>query len=328
MKSINTVNVTRAPDRFADSLDWNLLRSFVAIVEAGSITKAAERLGRGQPAVSLALQRLELAVGARLIARGRGSFELTATGRLLYRECADLYAQVAQLKPLAAEASAEISGQVAIHLASHVTTPLLDALLQDSHAKHPRIAFRLRSEPSVAVAQAVRDKLASFGICLVGRRLAGLDYSLLYREFFGFFCGPSHPLFGRQDLPPDALRGLPAVAFETEALNDALRPVAALRQRLGLDQQIVGQSSNLEEVRRMIVCGLGIGALPLHVAQGDVEAGQLWRLPSLDTPPAVDIFLVTNPAKRQNRAEQLVLDQLQAAVAATPLAQRTYGAGS
>jgi DNA-binding transcriptional LysR family regulator len=330
MKDIvsNNDSLARAtsPSRFADALDWNLLRSFVAIVEAGSITKAAERLGRGQPAVSLALQRLEAALGARLIARGGGSFELTASGRLLYSDCAELYGQVAQLKDLAADASAEISGQVAIHLASHVTTPLLDGLLQECHAQHPKIAFRLRSEASVAVAQAVRDKAASFGICLVGRRLAGLDYRLLYREFFGFFCGPSHPLFGQGAVTPEALRGLPAVGFETEALNDALRPVAALRQRLGLDQHIVGQSSNLEEVRRMIVCGLGIGALPLHVAEPERAAGQLWRLPPFEAPPAVDIFLVSNPAKRLNRAERLVLERLQAAIAQTPLAQRTYGA--
>lgn len=324
MKSINSDNDRVPASRFADTLDWNLLRSFLAIAEAGSITRAAHRLGRGQPAVSLALQRLEAEVGERLIDRGRGGFDLTAAGRSLYRECSELYANVAGLKDLVSQASMEVSGQVAIHLASHVMTPLLDQLLQQSHKDHPKIIFRLRSEASVAVAQAVQERSASFGICLVNRRLAGLDYQLFYREFFGFYCGPGHAHFGVRDLGLDALKGQDAVAFETEDLNDALRPVAALRRRFGLDQRIVGRSSNLEEVRRMIQCGLGIGALPLHVAERDVRDGNLWRLPPYQEPPAVDIYLITNPDKRLNRAERFVLERLRAAIAALPLDQRTY----
>ncbi len=324
MVSINQNNGRQPVSRFADKLDWNLLRSFLAIAEAGSITRAAHRLGRGQPAVSLALQRLESELGERLVERGRGGFALTPAGRLLQRECSDLYASIGGLKDLALQASEEISGQVAIHLASNVMTPLLDEILQQAHKDHPKIVFRLRSEASAIVAQAVQEKSASFGICLVSRRLAGLTYELLYREFFGFFCGPGHAYFGKSNLPLEQLNDQDAVAFETEDMNDALRPVAALRRDLGLDHRIVGRSSNLEEVRRMILCGLGIGALPLHVAERDLRDGQLWRLPPYDEPPAVDIYLVSNPDKRLNRAETLVLTQLRTAIADLPLDQRTY----
>ena len=53
----------------------------------------------------------------------------------------------------------------------------------------------------------------------------------------------------------------------------------------------------------MIVCGLGIGPLPIHVMAPEVENGTLWWLPPYDNPPAVDIFLVANPTKRLIRAE-------------------------
>ncbi|SDN30727.1 DNA-binding transcriptional regulator, LysR family [Lutimaribacter pacificus] len=324
MKAINPNNARSPAERFAATLDWNLLRSFVVIVEAGSITAAAERLLRGQPAVSLALKRLEEAVGARLIERGRGVFELTAAGRALYEDCADLYGGVARLPDVTRAAEAEIAGQVAIHLASHVVTPLLDDLLAAMHRDHPGVRFRIRTDTSAGVARAVQDRSASFGICLVNRQHPDLDYAVLYREFFGFYCGPSHPLFGRSGLTLNDLRGHAAVAFETEDLNDALRPVALLRRQGALDQVVVGRSSQLEEVRRMILCGLGIGALPVHVVQGDVDAGRLWRLPPYDDPPAVDIFLVTNPRKRLNRAEAVMRDHLQTAIATMPLAARTY----
>ena len=60
--------------KFAFRLDWNLLRSFMVIAEEGSITRAAHRLLRGQPSVSLALQRLEAELGCKLIDRGHGPF--------------------------------------------------------------------------------------------------------------------------------------------------------------------------------------------------------------------------------------------------------------
>ncbi len=328
MNDIDQINAGRAGERFVAQLDWNLLRSFVVIVEAGSITAAARRLLRGQPAISLALKRLEEALGTRLIHRGQGQFTLTEAGRALYQECADLYGGVARLPDLAARAEAEISGQVSIALATHVETPLLDNLLRDTHAAHPRVRFRLRTATSAEVGRAVQDRTASFGICLVNRQNPDLDYAVLYREFFGFYCGPDHPLFGQSGLTLDDLRGRDAVAFETDDLNDSLRPVALLRRQSALDQTVVGRSSQLEEVRRMILCGLGIGALPVHVAARDEAQGILWRLPPYDDPPAIDIYLVTNPRKRLNRAEALMIDQLQKAIATTPLPSRTYPAPS
>ncbi len=311
-------------DRFANDLDWNLLRTFTVIAEEGSITRAANRLLRGQPAVSLALQRLEESLDNRLVDRGRGSFRLTAAGRNLYRECVDLYDGISRLKDITALASQVVSGNVSIHLASHVVTPLLDDLLYETCRAHPEVTYDIATVTSATVAQQVQEKNASFGICLVNRRLPDLDYKVIYREFFGFFCGPRHPLFGRKNLRLNDLRGLDAVSFSTDDLNDALRPVALLRRQYALDQRIIGQSTQLEEVRRMIVCGLGIGPLPVHVVEREVKDGLLWRLPPYKNPPAVDIFLVTNPKKRLNRAEALVIEGLVKGIEKTPMERRTY----
>ena len=54
-----------APAKFSSGLDWNLLKVFNAIVEAGGVSPAARVLNRKQPAISLALKRLEAEVGDR-----------------------------------------------------------------------------------------------------------------------------------------------------------------------------------------------------------------------------------------------------------------------
>src|SRR5208337_1374715 len=66
------------------ALDLDLVRTLILIAEEGSFTRAAERVGRTQSAVSLQVQRLEALVGHTLIARGKGGgIELTAHGEEL-----------------------------------------------------------------------------------------------------------------------------------------------------------------------------------------------------------------------------------------------------
>lgn len=311
-------------EKFVNQLDWNLLRTFVVIVEEASFTRAAHRLLRGQPSVSLALQRLETELNCRLIERSRGSFRLTAAGSILYSECKDIYGGVSRLKDITTAATKEISGEISIHLASHVITPLLDSLLTETKTLYPKITFSIKTSTSALVTSAVLDRIASFGICLVNRPVPDLTYDVLYREFFGFYCGPPHTLFGHSALTMEDLRDCNVVSFDTDDLNDALRPVALLRKQWDLAQRIVGRSSQLEEVRRMIQCGLGIGSLPIHVVERDVRDGLLWRLPPYEDPPEVDIFLIRNPKKKLNRAEQLFVDRLLTQIKTIPIEQRTY----
>ncbi|MCW2305997.1 LysR family transcriptional regulator [Rhodobium gokarnense] len=312
------------PERFVTNLDWNLLRTFVVITEEGGITAAANRLLLRQPTVSLALKRLETQMGTRLIERGHGTFRLTAAGRDLQRECLEIFNSIARLSEVTTSAAREITGNIHISLASHVSTPLLDRVLAEFHAEFPAVTYKLSIQSSDAVARSVLDKSVSLGICLVNKRLPQLHYDLFYREFFGYFCGPPHKLFGRKGLRIEDLRGHAAVSFDTDDVADALRPVAELRRQYELEQRIVGQSPHLEEVRRMILCGLGIGPLPIHVVERDVRDGDLWRLPPYENPPAIDIFLVTNPKRRHNRAEARFLDALKAEIARRPMAERTY----
>ena len=65
-------------------LNWNLLHMFGILAEQGSVTRAAEVLGRGQPAVSAALKKLEDQLGCRLVTRTARSFSLTDVGQVLY----------------------------------------------------------------------------------------------------------------------------------------------------------------------------------------------------------------------------------------------------
>ncbi|GAB4347354.1 MAG: LysR family transcriptional regulator [Oricola sp.] len=315
---------SRPAERLVRELDWNLLRTFVTLAESRSVTDAAQKLRLAQPSVSTALKRLETHIGKKLIDRSPGHFRLTRAGELLYREAVDIQGSIFRLSTLMRDITDEVQGHVKLAMASHVVCPLFDETLAHFHATHPKATLSIDVDTSREAIAAVAARSASLAICLVKERNPKLEYRRLYREFFGLFCGPPHPLFGKTNLTLGDLAGHASVSFETDRLHDVLRPVTLMRAEADLGDRIVGTSSHLEEVRRMIIAGLGIGPLPVHVARRDIDAGLLWHLPPYDKMPEIDVHVVWNPRARLNRAEEALLNELLERIGATPIEERTY----
>ena len=151
-----------------------------------------------------------------------------------------------------------------------------------------------------------------------------MNADVLYREYFGLFCGPKHRLFGRGMIPLSELEGERSVSFQTETDGGPLAPVAKLRTRAKIATGWSGVSSNLHELRRMIVANIGIGALPLHVAKRDVDLGRLRQLPPYDALPLVSIYLLTNPRRKLSEAEAGFLTMCDEMLSSVDLELRTY----
>ena len=313
-----------APERIARELDWNLLRTFVVLAESHSVTDAAAQLRLKQPTVSTALKRLEDRIGRKLINRSPGHYALTEAGRLLYREADEINGSVLRLSTLMREMTDDVRGHVRIAVASHVVSPLIDRALAQFHADHPQATLTIDVQSSSKAIAEVTAKRASFAICLVGDHNPGLEYRRVFREYFGLFCGPPHPLFGRDDLTIADLEGHSSVSFETDRLQDVLKPVTVMRAQAALGQKITGVSSHLEEVRRMIISGLGVGPLPMHVAARDLRDQLLWQVPPFEDLPPIDVYLVWSERATKNRAEQILLDALLEAIENTPIEERSY----
>ncbi|KFE34520.1 LysR family transcriptional regulator [Thioclava atlantica] len=310
--------------RFPWHLDWNLLRTFMVVVEQRGISRAAYSLGLKQPTISAALKRLEETTGHELIIRKPNEFSVTRAGNLLYQECSQIFGSVSQLPSLLDSGAEELRGHISIATTSHVISDHYDAILHDFATSHPKVTFSITVVESEEVVSRVQQNRASFGICLLHKIPANMKASVLYREYFGLFCGPRHRLFARDEIALSEIEGETSVSFQTETEEGPLYPVALLRARAKLAPGWRGVSSNLHELRRMIVAGVGIGALPLHVAKRDVDSGRLRQLPPYDDLPMVNIYLLTNPLRKQSDAEAAFLDACHEAMRQTDLETRTY----
>ncbi|MBR9844058.1 MAG: LysR family transcriptional regulator [Rhodobacteraceae bacterium] len=310
--------------RFPWQLDWNLLRTFMVVVEQRGISRAADFLGLKQPTISSALKRIEDTVGQKLIVRKPNEFKVTRAGQVLYSECSSIFGAISQLPSLMEIGGEELRGHLSVAIASHVISPHFDEVLHDFSQRHPKVTFSFTVAESEEIVARVAQNRISYGICLLHKIPAGLKAAILYREYFGLFCGPQNRLFGMEDIALSDLEGEPSVSFQTETEDGPLEPVARLRARAKIASGWRGVSSNLHELRRMIIADIGIGALPLHVAQRDVDLGRLRQLPPYDDLPLVNIYLLTNPARRFSDAEAAFLSACEEAIDRVGMEQRTY----
>ena len=299
-------------------LNWNLLRVFYMISEERSITKAARRLGLSQPSVSNALQKLEAQLDCQLVFRDSRHFELTTRGDKIFQECRDIFHSAERISLLVRDAETEERGQVRYQIISNLVSPLIDEAMRLFHHRHPSVIFKSEVQNSQTIVRMIQQGHVQLGFCLLARPLVNLPSIRLFREEFRVFCGAEHPLFGKETVELRDLRQEPFISFACATEGMGLEPMSVLREGTRLGNRINGLSTNTEEVRRMIVNGMGIGILPLAVAQDDIRRGELWPLKITDEPIGADVYLVHAAAEKLSASERKFVQTIEELLALYP----------
>ncbi len=133
------------------SLDLDLLRSFVAIAEEKSFTRAADRVGRTQSAVSLQMQRLETLIEQTLLDRGKGgSVELAPAGQYLLTRAREILAMNDDI--VKSLRRTEVHGRVRLGIASEFAPHLVSSILQAFALRAPDVEVEMVQTVSCALA--------------------------------------------------------------------------------------------------------------------------------------------------------------------------------
>ncbi|WP_271272458.1 LysR family transcriptional regulator [Aliamphritea hakodatensis] len=297
---------------FARKLDWNLLHTFMVVVHQKSITRAADELSRSQPAVSLAIKRLEDTVGSALLIRESAGLRPTAAGEMLFNEACSIYASISRLPVMLEDLPQPVTGKIKITTIDNVVSAKLDQKLVEFFRRYPQVDLEMNVTTTADILHSVEVGNCTIGIYdgVIPRQMVAAE---LCREVFALFCGTGHPLFGREGLALGDLRGEPFIGFTADVLGgEHMTEVTALRAKASIGQNVRGTSSNVKEVLRMIECGVGIGFLPLHIAREAEQTGRIWRLPPYEELPESAVYYVYNPGTSFSAVERLFIDHLEA----------------
>lgn len=202
-----------------DPLELDLLRTFVAVVESGSLSAAAPLVGRSQSAVSMQMQRLEEDLGRRLLDRLPRTAVPTAAGT-------DLLVYARRLLKLSDEARASVShpeetGTVRLGVPDDYAAYLLPPALARFAGDYPRVTVEVVCEPSRQLVPAIEEGRLDLAIVT---RLPSQPYEVLRQEPFVWVSSPHHVPWTADPLPVALFQsGCAARLNVVEALSEAGR---------------------------------------------------------------------------------------------------------
>jgi DNA-binding transcriptional LysR family regulator len=128
------------------SPDWDRYRSFLAVLDEGSLSGAARRLGLTQPTLGRHIEAMELALKRPLFVRSQRGLTPTEAALALKPYAEALQANAEALLRAASRTEGEVSGAVRITASEMIAAEVLPYILTDASERHPQLAFDI--EPS------------------------------------------------------------------------------------------------------------------------------------------------------------------------------------
>jgi DNA-binding transcriptional LysR family regulator len=288
-------------------LNLNHLHTFAYVIQHGSFSAAAERLGLTQPAVSLHIRQLEARLNLRLIERVGKRVKPTSAGATLLEHISRIDAVVEEaLLDLSSHAQG-ITGQVAIGTGATACIHLLPPLLQTLRRQFPALDVRVSTGNTDRILRAVEEN--RLDLALVTLPAAGRSLSvtpLLEDEFVAIFSA-DHPDIP-QTLTPESLSRVPLVVFETGSSTRLL--IDEWYLQAGLRVKPVMELGSIEAIKEMVAVGLGYSLVPrMSVAAAHHRRGL--QVHALTPPLHRTLGLVLRQDKPLGKALRQVLDALQ-----------------
>lgn len=241
------------------------IEAFKAVLECGSVSRAAEVLHISQPAVSKLIAHLEHAIGFALFHRIRGRLAVSAEGRQLYDEIERVFSGIQHIAQAAETIRSSRSGLIRIG----VMPGLSDGFIQEVS-----MSF-LRARPDVTLSVLARSS-ALLSSWLVNRQIdiafpnAAIDHSdvdceVLARNRLVCILPKPSPLARRKRVGPVDLAATPYIAFGETSLIAARTVRAFAANGIALKPRVM--ATNAAAVCGYVARGLGFAIVdPMHVA--------------------------------------------------------------
>lgn len=278
----------------AGHIDWDDLRTILAVAEEGSLAGGARRLGVNHTTALRRIAAAEERLGLRLFERQPGGYVLTAGGEDLVQTARSIDDSVAALERRLAGQDLRLSGTIRLTTTDTLMGSLLPSLLAGFHTAHPGIMVEVtvsnamfsltRREADVAIRPTIQPPDT-----LVGRRISDIACAVYAAPAF-VGTTPAQYAAAPWLLPDEILAGTTIARWLQQALPD---------------KQPVARADSFLSLRDMALAGLGLVALPCYL--GDMTPG-LVRLGSPVPGMQAALWLLTHEDLRRSARIRAFMD--------------------
>lgn len=283
------------------SSEWSHYRSFLAVVQEGSLSAAARRLRLTQPTLGRHIDALEQQLGRALFARGRNGLEPTEAALTLIPHVEAMNAAADALVREASGEQAEPSGTIRVTASEVVGCEILPRILLPFRQRFPAIALELVTsdrvtnllmrEADIAIRMTEPKQTA-----LVARHLGQVEVALYaHRDYIARRSAPTDKL----DIAGHALIGFD----RDDTAVGVLRQHGFQLERTDFDLRTDNNSAQLAAIR----CGLGIGPMQCKLADREPD---LVRVLADSVRFELPIWLAMHESLRSVRRVRLLFDHL------------------
>ncbi|WP_310463785.1 LysR family transcriptional regulator [Sphaerotilus sp.] len=261
------------------NFDLNDLLAFRAVAELQNFRKAAESINLSQPAFSRRIEKLEDALGVRLLDRTTRSVTLTAVGRDFARKVNDLLDDLDATLLGIRGVSATRMGAVSIACVPSAVYYFLSKVIRRYHEVYPKIRVRILDASANEVLEAVSRGQADFGLNFIGSQEPDIDFQPLLEERFVAACRRDHPLARERSVAWSDLRRYDFISVSQSSGNRVLldQALASLRER----PQSIYEVQHVTTTLGLVEAGLGVAAVP-SMAMPDEDHPLLVSVPLSD----------------------------------------------
>jgi DNA-binding transcriptional LysR family regulator len=257
-------------------MDLLQLEHFLAVVDEGSFTRAAERVFRTQPAVSASVKKLEQAIGAPLFARDTPELTLTSEGKELVESARkmlklrdDALGRIRKIRSLS-------SGSLSIAAHESAAVYLLPKPLRKYLKSFPKIRIGLERRGTADIPGSVMDREVDVGFVRETPAAHGLSSMLVHSDTLVPIASPRHVLARRRQVTLKDLEGEPFVVhYRCSTTEQILRTFESRNLRCNITAELC----SFENVKEFVMNDVGLAIIPTICAAKELEAGTLVRLP-------------------------------------------------
>jgi DNA-binding transcriptional LysR family regulator len=237
----------------------NDLHSFLEIVRTKNLSRAAERVGLSQPALSQAIKRLEHNFGAQLLIRSKGGVTPTKSGEKLAIRAKNLLDEWEKLKDETLRDELEVRGRYSIGIHTSLALYSVEHFMPQLLGQYPSLEIRLHHDLSRKITEDVISFKLDFGIVVNPVPHPDLVIKELFKDEVTFWRSKKKVNTNSIENENCVLIVEPALAQTQELLRKLAKQKIIIRRIL--------TSSSLDVIARLAASGAGVGVLPTRVAK-------------------------------------------------------------
>src|SRR5271163_3399318 len=270
------------------------LKVFLAVASEKSFSRAAEKMLRTQPAISLAIQKLESDLEEKLIDRSGKDLLLTDAGRIVYDYARRFENLEADLENALSELRDNSAGRLVIG-ANESSSLYLLGHIERYRRLYPKVKVQVRRSLSSRVPAELIDGALELGVISYDPEDDRLKSVVIYTDHLAFVVSPQHRFASRKEISINDL------GMETFIAHNVSGPYRALvlkefqRHKVPLNMDV--EMPTVETIRKMVQRNEGVAFLPHMCVEQDVEQEILREVRVTELTVDRSIRLVS-PAKR------------------------------